>query len=177
MGFNVWLARRLGLFPEKCLQRPFEPVQFLSGAFLTGLLPAAMIEDELEAIKQSLIVKLDMIPETAYVGLITFGTVVQVIISLCCPSTHSSDCSYTTSPTLVVSSRTFSKATKRSTRARCSPTNSSMPAVAYARLAPAAFPNFPCFDCRSRFNNCSQPSEDGTSPADTPTSANQSADS
>lgn len=38
----------------------------------------AMIEDELEALKQSLIVALDMIPENAYVGLITFGTVVQL---------------------------------------------------------------------------------------------------
>lgn len=42
------------------------------------MMVAAMIEDELEALKQSLIVTLDMIPETAYVGLITFGTVVQL---------------------------------------------------------------------------------------------------
>ena len=77
-----------------------------------------MIEDELEALKQSLIVTLDMIPETAYVGLITFGTVVQVIPSV---ELHplSGAPSYMTLHTPPVSSRMFSKATRRSLQPRC----------------------------------------------------------
>jgi len=38
----------------------------------------ALIEEELEAVKQSLIVTLNLIPEDHLVGLITFGTVVQI---------------------------------------------------------------------------------------------------
>jgi protein transport protein SEC23 len=54
------------------------PQRGLSPPVFFLVVDTAMIEDELEAIKQSLIVTLDMIPETAYVGLITFGTVVQL---------------------------------------------------------------------------------------------------
>jgi len=54
------------------------PQRGLSPPVFFLVVDTAMIEDELEALKQALIVSLDMIPEAAYVGLITFGTVVQL---------------------------------------------------------------------------------------------------
>ena len=37
-----------------------------------------MIKEELESLKQSIILALNLIPEDSYVGLVTFGTVVQL---------------------------------------------------------------------------------------------------